>query len=51
MDYLVVRTLDDVRRVHISEIGVLILESTAISITAYSEGHGLQSGSGQSFAL
>lgn len=35
MDYLVVRTLDDTRRVHISEIGVLILESTAISITAY----------------
>lgn len=35
MDYLVVRTLDEVRRVHISEIGVLMLESTAISITAY----------------
>lgn len=35
MDYLVVRTLDDTRRVHISEIGILMLESTAISITAY----------------
>jgi len=35
MDYLAVRTLDDMRRIHISEIGVLMLESTAISITAY----------------
>ena len=35
LDYLVVRTLDEVKRVHLSEIGVLILESTAISITAY----------------
>lgn len=35
MDYLVVRTLEETRRVHISEIGVLMLESTAISITAY----------------
>ena len=35
MDYIVVRTLDETRRVHISEIGVLMLESTAISITAY----------------
>lgn len=35
MDYLVVRTLDETRRVHIGEIGVLMLESTAISITAY----------------
>jgi len=35
MDYIVVRTLEDVRRVHISEIGVLMLESTAISVTAY----------------
>ena len=35
MDYIVVRTLEDTRRVHISEIGVLMLESTAISITAY----------------
>ena len=35
MDYLVVRTLDETRRVHISEIGVLMLESTAISITSY----------------
>ena len=35
MDYIVVRMLEDTRRVHISEIGVLMLESTAISITAY----------------
>ncbi len=35
MDYIVVRTLEETRRVHISEIGVLMLESTAISITAY----------------
>ena len=35
MDYIVVRMLEETRRVHISEIGVLILESTAVSITAY----------------
>ena len=35
LDYLVVRTLEEVRRVHLSEVGVLVLESTAISITAY----------------
>lgn len=35
MDYIVVRTIDEVRRVHISEIGVLMIESTAVSITAY----------------
>ena len=35
MDYIVVRMLEETRRVHISEIGVLMLESTAISITAY----------------
>ena len=35
LDYLVVRTLDEVKRVHLSEISVLILESTAISITSY----------------
>lgn len=35
MDYLAIRKLDETRRVHITEIGVLILESTAISITAY----------------
>ena len=34
MDYIVVRMLEETRRVHISEIGVLLLESTAISITA-----------------
>ena len=35
MDYIVVRTVDEVRRVHISEIGILMIESTAVSITAY----------------
>ena len=35
MDYLVVRTLEAVKRIHISEIGVLMVESTAVSITAY----------------
>ena len=35
MDYLVVRTIDTTRKVHISEISVLMLESTAVSITAY----------------
>lgn len=35
MDYLVIRTVDQTRRVHLSEIAVLMLESTAISITAY----------------
>lgn len=35
LDYLVVRTVDAVKRIHISEIGVLILESTAISMTSY----------------
>lgn len=35
MDYIVVRMLDDIKRVHISEIAVLLLESTAISVTAY----------------
>ena len=35
LDYLVVRTIDEVKRIHLSEIGVLILESTAISLTAY----------------
>lgn len=35
LDYLVVRTIDEVKRVHLSEIGVLVLESTAISLTSY----------------
>ncbi len=34
-DYLVVRTADGTKRVHLSEIAVLILESTAVSLTAY----------------
>ena len=34
MDYLVVRNKDRVTRIHLSEISVLILESTAISLTA-----------------
>lgn len=35
LGYLVVRTVEEVKRVHLSEIGVLMLESTAISLTSY----------------
>ena len=35
MDYLVIRTNDQVKRVHVSEISVLIIETTAVSLTAY----------------
>lgn len=35
LEYLVVRTVDEVKRVHLSEVGVLMLESTAISLTTY----------------
>lgn len=35
MEYLIVRTPETVNRVHISEISVLIIESTAVSITSY----------------
>ena len=35
LGYLVVRTVEEVKRVHLSEIGVLMLENTAISLTAY----------------
>ncbi len=35
LDYLVVRTADEVKRIHLSEIGVLLVESTAVSLTAY----------------
>ncbi|NLC72560.1 MAG: type II CRISPR-associated endonuclease Cas1 [Ruminococcaceae bacterium] len=35
VNYLVVRKLDGTIKIHISEIGVLIVESTAVSITAY----------------
>ncbi len=35
LDYLVVRSFDDIRRIHISEISVLIIESTAVSLTSY----------------
>ena len=35
MDYLVVRSRDGVKRVHLSEISVLMIESTAVSLTAY----------------
>lgn len=34
MDYLVVRKQEGTNRVHLSEIGLLIIESTAISLTA-----------------
>ena len=35
MDYLVVRTENDTKRIHLSEISVLLIESTAVSLTAY----------------
>ncbi len=37
MDYLVVRRADkeDVQRIHLSEISILIIESTAVSLTSY----------------
>lgn len=35
MDYLVVRNQEGVKRIHLSEISILLLESTAISLTAY----------------
>ena len=35
MDYLVIRTESKVARVHLSEISVLLVESTAVSLTAY----------------
>ena len=35
MDYLVVRTVNDLKRIHLSEISVLLIESTAVSLTAY----------------
>ena len=35
MDYLVVRTEEKTSRIHLSEISVLIIESTAVSLTAY----------------
>lgn len=35
MDYLVVRNREGATRIHLSEISILLLESTAISLTAY----------------
>ena len=35
MDYLVVRTQQEIKRIHLSEISVLMIESTAVSLTAY----------------
>lgn len=35
MGYLVVRNRDNTTRIHLSEISILMLESTAISLTAY----------------
>lgn len=35
MDYLVVRTNESVKRIHLSEISVLLIESTAVSLTSY----------------
>lgn len=34
MDYLVVRKQEDTHRIHLSEIGLLMIESTAVSLTA-----------------
>lgn len=33
MEYLVVRKVDSIKRVHLSEIEVLIIESTTVSVT------------------
>lgn len=35
MDYLVVRTEETTKKIHLSEISVLLIESTAVSLTAY----------------
>ena len=35
MDYLVVRKEEQVSRIHLSEISVLLIESTAVALTAY----------------
>lgn len=35
MDYLVVRTDEQVSRIHLDEISILMVESTAVSLTAY----------------
>lgn len=35
LDYLVVRTEDKISRIHLSEISVLLIESTAVSLTTY----------------
>lgn len=35
MDYLVIRNRETTTRIHLSEISILLLESTAISLTAY----------------
>ena len=34
MDYLVVRKKDVTNRIHLSEISILLLESTAVSLTS-----------------
>lgn len=35
MDYLVVRSEEEVKRIYLDEISILIVESTAVSLTAY----------------
>lgn len=35
MDYLVVRTEEKITRIHLSEISILLIESTSVSLTAY----------------
>lgn len=34
MDYLVIRKQEETVRIHLSEIGMVIIESTAVSLTA-----------------
>lgn len=35
MNYLIVRNAETIKRIHISELSVLLIESTAVSLTAY----------------
>ncbi len=35
LDYLVIRTKETISRIHLSEISVLMIESTAVSLTSY----------------
>ena len=35
MDYLVIRLQDEKKKIHLSEIGTLLVDSTAVSLTSY----------------